>query len=326
MLIAGSDDGLYGLRNLRSDEPTDVEQVLESGRVMRVRSLDDVDGVFAATASGLFHSTDSSEWTDLGVPRERVYSVAAGADGDRLYAGTRPAHLYTATLEERGRNGGPYGSLEWRELGGFQDLPSREEWRLPRHENLAQVRDVHVHPDAPDRVVAGVEVGGVHVSEDGGDTWTERKSGMHDDVHELHLAGPAEFVAATGFGLFRSTDAGRSWTRLDEGVDQRYFRSAFSHEGTLYAGGALANSSTWDDPDADPALVVSHDGETLETVEHPRPDETVTGITVLEGQIVAATHRGTVLVEDGGDWSVAGSFPTPGDVTGTYTPLCAWRA
>ncbi|MEF8775830.1 MAG: WD40 repeat domain-containing protein [Haloarculaceae archaeon] len=319
MLIAGSDDGLYRLEGVLAAGAASVEQVLESDRVKRVRSFDGIDGVFAATASGLYHSTDLSEWTDLGVPRERVYAVAAGADGDCLYAGTRPAHVYTAALTEPDA---PRGPLEWRELEGFQDLPSRNEWRLPRHENLAQVRDIHVHPDAPDCVVAGVEVGGVHVSEDRGDTWTERRSGMQDDVHELHLVGPSVFVAATGFGLFRSTDAGRSWTRLDEGLDQRYFRSAFSHEGTLYAGAALANSSTWDDPDADPAFFVSQDGETLEAVDHPRPDETITGITALDGQVVAATHRGTVLVEAGGEWSVAGTFPTPGDVTGTYTPLC----
>ncbi len=319
MLLAGSDDGVYRLRNLPDDEPT-VEQVLEAGRVKRLVSFEHVAGVFAATATGLYHATDATDWTDLEVPREAVYSVGASPEGT-LYAGTRPAHVYAASLD--GGNPGD-GSLDWRDLGGFQDLPSRDEWRLPRHENLAQVRDVHVHPTAPDRVVAGVEVGGVHVSADGGETWTERRQGVDDDVHELHLAGPETVVAATGFGLYRSTDAGRTWSRLDDGLEQRYFRSAFTQDGTLYAGGALANSSTWDDPEADPAFVVSRDCEHLETVDHPRPSETVTGLTALDGQVVAATHRGSVLVEDDGVWRVAGSFPTPGDVTGTYTPLRAF--
>jgi hypothetical protein len=317
MLIIGSDDGVYRVTDIDGSDQNAV-RAHDTGRVRRVRDFDGVGGVFAATETGLYHSPGGEVWTNLGVPEERVYAVGASPGGDRLYAGTRPAHLYVA------RPDGSVGSgsdLTWRELDGFQELPSREEWQLPRHEDLAQVRDVHVHPGAPDRVVAGVEVGGVHVSEDGGDTWTERREGVNDDVHELHLVGPEEFVAATGFGLYRTVDAGGSWTRLDDGYEQRYFRTAFSVDGVLYAGGALANSSTWNDADADPELFVSRDGEAVEPVEYPCPDETVTGLTAVDGTVVAATHGGSVMVRDSGEWTVAASFPVPGDVTGRYTPL-----
>ena len=63
------------------------------------------------------------------------------------------------------------------------------------------------------------------------------------------------------------------------------------------------------------------DGETLEPVEHPRPDETITGMTAVDGSLVAATHGGTLLSYDSDEWTVIGSFPVPGDVTGRYTPL-----
>jgi len=294
-----------------------AETVLDAGPVVRLRTFDAFDGLFAATETGLYHSPRGEEWTDLGVPRERVYAVAAGPDG-RLYAGTRPAHVYVGQpTEEDGRLREP----DWRELEGFQALPSREEWGLPRHENLAQVRDLHVHPKAPDRVVAGVEVGGVHVGRSYGETWTERRGDVDDDVHELRAVGRDEFVAATGFGLFRTTDAGRSWTRLDEGHDQRYFRSVCSVDGTIYAGSALAHTATWDDADADPALFASRGGETIEPVEHPRPDETVTGIAAVGDALAAATHRGTVMVRDGDGWTVAGSLPAPDGFAGSYTPL-----
>jgi len=295
-----------------------AETVLDAGEVVRVRAFDAFDGAFAATESGLYHSPRGEEWTDLGVPRESVYAVAAGPDG-RLYAGTRPAHVYVAEPNEESS----LRELEWREFDGFQELPSREEWGLPRHENLAQVRDLHVHPDAPDRVVAGVEVGGVHVGRSYGETWTERRGDVDDDVHELRVLGPDEFVAATGFGLFRTTDAGRSWTRLDEGYDQRYFRSVYSVDGTVYAGGALAHTATWDDADADPALFACRDGETVEPVEHPRPDETVTGMAAVGDALAAATHRGTVMVRDRDGWTVVGSLPAPDGFAGRYTPL-AW--
>jgi hypothetical protein len=29
----------------------------------------------------------------------------------------------------------------------------------------------------------------------------------------------------------------------------------------------------------------------------------------------------TVMIRDSGEWTVAASFPVPGDVTGRYTPL-----
>ncbi|QLH81160.1 WD40 repeat domain-containing protein [Halosimplex pelagicum] len=326
MLLAGSDDGVYRLPDLDGPAERTAERTLASGRVMRLRTFDALAGAFAATTTGLFHSPDGETWVDLGVPTEAVYSVGALPDG-RLYAGTRPAHVYVGEFEYGAGAGetddvGP--AVEWRECEGFRELPSREEWRLPRHDDLAQVRDVHHDPADPDRLVAGVEVGGVHVSDDGGETWVERRGadseGVDDDIHELHVVGPGEYVAATGFGLFRTTDAGESWTRLDEGVDQRYFRTAFSLDGVGYAGGALANSSTWDDPDADSVLLAVRDGS-AERVEPPAADETVTGTTAVDGDLVVATHRGSVLVRREGEWVRIGDLPVPGDLTGRYTPL-----
>ena len=327
MLLAGSDDGLYRIDGVTGDPDPTVEKTLDAGPVQRVRRFDGVPGVFAATRSGLFHSPAGGDWEDLGVPAEHVYAVGASPARDHLYAGTRPAAVYVADLGDLRDRNGDAQALDWRELDGFQDLPSRDGWRLPRHENLAQVRDLHVHPERPDRVVAGVEVGGVHVSEDGGETWTERRDegevGLHDDVHELSLAGPEEFVAATGFGLFRSTDAGRSWTRLDEGFDQRYFRSLLVHDGAIYAGSALAHTSTWVEDDAEPVLFAFREDEGLQPVEHPRPGETVTGLASVNGRLVASTHRGTLLASAGGtvqDWTVLARLPTA-DPPVSYTPL-----
>jgi hypothetical protein len=315
MLLAGTEDGVHRAEDLDGGEAT-VRTVLDAGAVMRLRTFEAFEGVFAATATGLYHSTDAERWADLGVPQERVYAVGAAPDG-RLYAGTRPAHVYVA------HPGGEddLGDLSWRELDGFQGLPSREEWRLPRHEDLAQVRDLHVHPDAPDHVIAGVEVGGVHVSEDRGETWTERREGTHDDVHELAVLGADEFVAATGYGLFHTDDAGASWTRLDGGYDQRYFRSVGVVGDAVYAGGALAHTSTWLEPDADPELFVWRGGDRAEPVSHPRSDETVTGITAVGGDAVVGTHEGTVLRRTGEEWTVVGSLPATDGFAGSYTPL-----
>jgi hypothetical protein len=305
-MYVGSDDGIYTL-------PPDggkPRRVLETGRVMRLRRFECLTGVFAATETGLYRQT-ADGWRNLGVPREQVYAV--GATSNRLIAGTRPAALFSADP----------AALEWQDLTGFQQLPSRPQWRLPRHENLAQVRDVHIDPagpHGPDRVVAAVEVGGVHVSEDGGETWTERRSGVDDDVHELHVVASGVYVAATGDGLYRTTTAGQSWERLDEAVPQRYFRTAHTHQNTTYAGGAMANSSTWNDPNAHPQLL-AHRAEETNRVTIPYSDETVSGLGTTDDRLVAVTHRGHVLKRVGSGWDKLGTVPTPGDVTGRYTPV-----
>lgn len=332
MLVVGTGDGVYRVTGLADSVDADVRnsahgrsdsnvrKVLDVPRAECVRRFDAVDGLFAATKAGLYHSPDGTEWTDLRVPEEAVYAVAPG--GERIYAGTRPARVYAAPLPDGGLS--EPTALEWRELSGFRDLPSREEWGVPRHDNVAQVRGIRVHPDSPNRIVVGVEPGGVHVSEDAGATWEERKRGVHDDVHGLHGADDGTSVAATGVGLYRTEDAGRSWTRLDEGVEQRYFRAAHRHEGVLYASAACLPPNEWERPDADPALFEWRNGNAPERIESPRPDGVVVGWTAADGDLFGLTHRGTLLEKSGGEWRAVGEIPGPDTLYGRFGSL-AWR-
>ena len=78
----------------------------------------------------------------------------------------------------------------------------------------------------PARLYAAVEVGGVLRSDDGGNSWdlVEGSDGIpdisrdlgllvHPDVHSIsvHRSSPELVTAATGGGLYRSTDGGRTW-------------------------------------------------------------------------------------------------------------------
>ncbi len=315
MLLIGTYDGVYRTDGPRFDS---AERVLDSGRVMRVRQFEEWDGVFATTKSGLYRSTDGGDsWTNLEVPREEVYSVLGDPAGERLYAGTHPAHLYVS--EDDGQT--------WQELSGFQDLPSRDQWHTPRHRDEAHVRSLGAHPDAARRVVAGVEVGGVHVSEDRGETWTERRSGVHDDVHHLLVRGPDHYVASCGGGLYRTRDAGERWVRLDtvelsstssharrddDGVNHTYFREAFAHDGTLYAAAARSSPGTWSgERGADAALFESeNDGDTLDAVAYPgSPEEVVLSWAAADGHVVAGTNDGGVVFRSSGEWVEAGRVP-----------------
>jgi hypothetical protein len=282
MLYAGSDDGVYRVPVAQDETAT---RVLDAERVYRVRQFDALDGLFAASQSGLYHATDGGDWRDLDVPEDAVYSVVAAPSGDRLYAGTRPAHVYAADTS----SGLPTGAEDWQALEGFEALREKTDWGLPRHDGKAQIRSLCTHPDAPERLVAGLEVGGVFVSDDRGETWTGRHVEGFDvphpgDVHHLSLGDSETFVAATGSGLFRSTDAGRNWTRLDTGHSQQYFREAFVQEGIVYAGAAHGPSPTWDE-DTDHALLESNDGEPAQSVSSPVPVELAIGWCLGDGTV-----------------------------------------
>lgn len=113
------------------------------------------------------------------------------------------------------------------------ELPSRPSLWTPRHEDIAQVRDVEAHENNGETAIAAVEVGGVYQSLDGGASWTERSGAVHRDVHEAHAVDSEEYLAATGFGVFRTTDGGQSWDRPDETVDREYAK-ALEHGGRIY--------------------------------------------------------------------------------------------
>lgn len=311
-LLIGTRDGVFRSRNGTLD---DIEQVLDAGRTLRIRTFENHEGVFAATKTGLYRSADDeTTWENLGVPRTEVFSVVGNPDGTRLYAGTHPAHLYVST---------DHGET-WDELDGFQELPSRNQWHTPRHRNEAHVRSLGVHPDAPERVIAGVEVGGIHVSDDNGETWTERRDGLQAeqmnlqyDVHHVLVLGADEWVVSCGGGLYRTRDAGHSWTRLNPDPDRPYFQEAVVCQDRLYtAAQTLPPGSRHPERGADAALVESKDGgDTFEAVSYPgEPTEVAVAWTVVDGRVLAgASGRQLIIREDDG-WATLGSGSVPAGI------------
>lgn len=72
------------------------------------------------------------------------------------------------------------------------------------------------HPERPGRLVAGLVSGGVALSEDGGRTWKSRSRGLAEgEVGAVAIAAGQPdmiYVAVRGDGLWKSEDAGQSWS------------------------------------------------------------------------------------------------------------------
>jgi photosystem II stability/assembly factor-like uncharacterized protein len=177
----------------------------------------DPDTVYVGTWNeGLFKSSDGGRsWDRLsGVTHSRVTAVAVSPVDGALYAGTEPSNLFVS------RDGGE----SWRELEGLKNLPSAPTWSFPPRPWTSHVRSISPSPEDLDLVVAGIELGGVVRSADGGESWQDQRPGAYADCHALavHAAAPDTLYEAAGGGFAESKDFGESWATADEGIGHRY--------------------------------------------------------------------------------------------------------
>lgn len=307
-LIVGTAEGVYRGEDAAFD---DAERLLDAGRVRSVEASLDGSSVYAATETGLYRSVDGgSEWDRFHLPHESVWSVLETGDGT-LYAGTAPAHLYRSADEGE----------SWTEVETLQRQPSRDAWTSPVSDD-ARLRALASHPAAPDQLVVGIEAGKLHVSEDAGATWREIDEPIPHDVHHVLVPEPDEFVVSTGFlgldggapgGLYRTTDGGASWTRLDTDTDRSYFREAIQHDGRLYAAAARNSPGYWSDGEADAALYERDDRGSLRAVPYPgEPEEVIVAWAVADGTVVAGTTAGgdgRVIHRSEEGWAESGRVP-----------------
>ena len=118
-----------------------------------------------------------------------------------------------------GRDGEP-----WRELRALQDIPSRNRWSFPPRPWTHHVRWIAPDPHHFERLLVGIELGGLMYTDDAGATFSDHRPGAKRDVHSLawhpHIDGRA--YQAAGDGAAWSHDGGRSWEATDAGRDLGY--------------------------------------------------------------------------------------------------------
>jgi hypothetical protein len=201
--------------------------VVENGRMIltleergaRCLVIDPKDSntLYVGTSNeSLFKSSDGGRsWERLsGVAYTRITALAISPVDGALYAGTEPSSLFAS------RDGG--GS--WRELEGLKNLPSASTWSFPPRPWTSHVRSIALSYEDPNLVVAGIELGGVVRSEDGGESWQDQRPGAYADCHLLtaHAATPNTLYEAAGGGYAESEDFGESWVAADEGLKHHY--------------------------------------------------------------------------------------------------------
>ena len=170
----------------------------------------------AAYEAGVYRTDDGgSTWQRLGsYPTDYAHSVLAHSnEPDTVFVGSEPAAIFRSSD----------GGNTWHEFGGFRSVPESTEWGFHAPTRDSHVRDLRMAPNDPNCLYAGIEVGGMVSSNDGGDSW-KQLPGLDADIHCVNLSGdrPGSVYVATASAPYRSDDGGRQWELINSGLDRRY--------------------------------------------------------------------------------------------------------
>ena len=204
------------IRLERRDGSCESESSLK-GTGARCRAVDPATAgrLLAGTrGNGAFLTLDGARaWRQVDLPERDVFSVAISAADGALYAGTEPSRLFRSRDGER-----------WEELTALQAIPSRPQWSFPPRPWTSHVRWIAPDPHRAERLLVGIELGGLMYSDDGGESFTDHRPGAQRDVHRLawHPRAEGRAYEAAGGGAAWSRDGGVSWEPADAGRDRHY--------------------------------------------------------------------------------------------------------
>ena len=262
--------------------------------------------IYAGTEhSGLFYTKDAgAHWhrADPQVPRMFLYSALA-LDGDVL-VGTIPSAVYRSK---------PSGA--WEELEGVR-LHSAGANFPPSPELQSRTRYLTCDPDNKNRLYAGIEVGGMVVSDDAGHQWQPANEGLTDmDVHEILASREHSGMVflACGEACFRSHDRAGHWENISPKNHDYGISVSEDKDGVIYVGAARGRPNLWiREAGAMSAILRSSDkGATWETVIDDLNGGVMHFCAAPDGNgMVAGTSDGTLfLIDDAGARAVASGLP-----------------
>ena len=193
--------------------------------------------VYAGThGSGVWRSEDRGKtWSPVGLGGRIVSSLAVSrSEPGAVYAGTRPALLYVS------RDGG----ARWTVLDAFRRIPVRRFFGP-----FTYVQAIALSPIDPNVINVGIEGVATVRSADGGKTWLGHLEGALRDCHTLvfHPTDGNHVYEAggTGAGAAFSSDAGRTWTQWETGLDRHYGWAVAADPGNPEVWYVSASSGPW---------------------------------------------------------------------------------
>ena len=143
-------------------------------------------------------------------------------DDEHLFAGGAPGVLFESHD----------GGASWELNQAFWEQPTRPEWS-PGAGGMC-MHSIATWPGDPSKIALAISAVGVWLSDDGGKTWRHGNKGMYPRympeeareetitlcVHNMHRAPkrPERLFMQFHGGVYRSDDAGESWTSIADGL------------------------------------------------------------------------------------------------------------
>jgi hypothetical protein len=207
--------GRIGVQALAVDE--DKPFVLYAG-------MQEIGGRESAFGTGLYVSgDDGAAWLPLGrdMVGKEVQTIAvlpalalSGASGRDEASPTSVVCVATGgELYRSADRGQSWSRLDWR---GVE----------------TRILSLAIHPANPDIIYVGTQGGGIYSTEDGGVSWVAMNQGLDDvDVREIAISvnEPRLMYLATNGGVYKSLDAGWTWTRLGGATEGRFVNTIALH-------------------------------------------------------------------------------------------------
>jgi len=153
---------------------------------------------------------------------KRIWVIVAGEADGVVYAGGDPGVLFES--RDNGQT--------WQLNQALWEHPTRPRWR--RDSGGLSVHSIVPWPGEPDRLALAISAAGVWLTDDGGASWSHGNEGIVADylpeeartsaidlcVHHLERAPlrPERLFLQFHGGVYRSDDAGRSWTDIAAGL------------------------------------------------------------------------------------------------------------
>ncbi len=246
MVLVGTKKGAFVLESDQERQRWDLRGPYLQGQNVMHMSFDPRSGIlFAAVGdpwfgSRVYRSMDfGNTWEEptsapafpagSGLTLEKIWHVEPGRPEEPgvVYAGVEPAALFKSADDGQ----------TWQLLPGLIDHPTRKDWNpsaggLCLHTIILDPRDVK-------RAHIGISAAGVFYTDDGGASWQPRNTGTRTNfepgsppayaewgqcVHKaaLHPSNPDRMYQQNHCGVYRSDDAGRSWTEITAGLPSEW--------------------------------------------------------------------------------------------------------
>jgi photosystem II stability/assembly factor-like uncharacterized protein len=236
-LLVGTKKGLFVLEG-EPGGPFEVAARAFAGMPVEYAMRDPRSGRLLASMTSPFYGPKiwhadnaAGEWEQCegvalpeggGAALERIWTIVAGEADGTLYPGGDPGVLSVSGD----------GGVSWELQRSLWEHPTRGSWQ-PGGGGLC-LHSIVPWPGDPDRLALAMSAVGVWLTADGGETWEHGNAGlvagyMPDDardetmtlcVHNLHRspARPERMFMQFHGGVYRSDDAGRSWTDIGAGL------------------------------------------------------------------------------------------------------------